>query len=317
METRASYILVGGFVLGLVAATFAVVIWLTHAEFEARPTPYQIYFTGSVTGLSVGSPVRYRGVPVGSVTEIAIDPENIARIRVRIEVSKGTPIKTDMVASLGVQGITGIAFVQLTGGSQAAPLLVATKRAPIPIIPSEPSGLETLLNRAPQLLEKAVDLLERVSTLFNDQNQEAVTETLAHLRNITSMLDQRQAQIDSTIADAQSTLKSLRETAENLRDVAEVLHKNAGPITGQAMGAIKDVHAITRSLKGVASGLNEIIADNRAPIRDFASNGLYEFSQFVAEARTLVASLTRLSAQIERDPARFFFGDTQKGFEPK
>jgi phospholipid/cholesterol/gamma-HCH transport system substrate-binding protein len=98
METRASYILVGSFVLGLIGAAFVFVIWLAGARFEAAPTRYLVYFEGSVTGLAVASPVRYRGVPVGSVTDIRIDPENIARIRVTAEISAETPIKTDTEA---------------------------------------------------------------------------------------------------------------------------------------------------------------------------------------------------------------------------
>ena len=91
METRASYILVGYFVLGLIAAAFAFVVWLSSIQFEEVPKRYLIYFEGSVTGLEVASPVRYRGVPVGSVTDIRIDPENIERIRVTVEISADYP----------------------------------------------------------------------------------------------------------------------------------------------------------------------------------------------------------------------------------
>ena len=78
-----------------------------------------------------------------------------------------------------------------------------------------------------------------------------------------------------------------------------------------------DVRKAINGFNKVAVQLEGIVEENRGPLRDFSSGGLYELSQFIAEARVLISSLTRLSGQIERDPARFFFGDTQKGFEAK
>ena len=324
METRASYILVGGFVLALVAATFAIIVWLSRVEFEAVPQRYTIYFTGSVTGLSVGSAVRYRGVPVGSVTEIAIDSANIERIRVQIEVARGTPVKTDMIASLGVQGITGVAFIHLSGGTQSAPRLVAAEGEALPVIPSETSGLERLFLRAPELLDRAVTLLEKIAVLFDEKNIKAISETLENVRLVSGSIAAQRGKVESVITDAEATLAALRRSSESVRALGATLNDKAGPVADATLdmmnhvrSTLTEVRAATRSLRGVADGVGKIVADSRTPLRDFSSNGLYEFAQFLAEARVLVAGLSRLSAKIERDPARFFFGDTQKGFEPK
>ena len=110
METRASYILVGSFVLTLVAALVGVAIWLAGIEFDKAPTRYLTYFKGDVTGLGVGSAVRYRGVPVGSVRTIRLDPKNVEQVQVTMDVSVDAPIKEDTVAQLALQGITGVAF---------------------------------------------------------------------------------------------------------------------------------------------------------------------------------------------------------------
>ncbi len=324
METRASYILVGAFVLALVAATFSIIIWMARVEFEEAPQRYAIFFAGSVTGLSVGSPVRYRGVPVGSVTGIALDPADIERILVEIEIAQGTPIKTDMVASLGFQGITGIAFIHMSGGTRAAPLLKPTARQPIPVIPSETSGIERLFAGAPELLDRAVALFESLARLVDEKNANAVSETLENIRALTGSIAADGDKIEAMIADARATLAALRETSEGVRGLSGTLHKKVPPVADGAIEVIGDVkttlaeiRAATRSLRKVAEGLNSIVGDARTPLRDFSSNGLYEFAQFLTEARVLVAGLSRLTAQIERDPARFFFGDTQKGFEAK
>ena len=134
MEIRASYLLVGAVVLALVAGLAAFSVWLVKADIDGQGDPYQIAFAGSVTGLQQGSQVRYRGVPVGRVTDVRIDPERVEWVLVTVEIDRGTPIRQDTVASLEMQGITGIAFVQLRGGTQASPPLAATAGQTLPQI---------------------------------------------------------------------------------------------------------------------------------------------------------------------------------------
>jgi len=149
METRANYVLVGCFVLALIAAAFGFVIWLARIDLQHEPQTYLVYFSGSVSGLQIGSEVQYRGVPVGRLTDIRIDPQNIERIRVTLELNEGTPVKSDTYATLGLQGITGVAYIQLKGGTQNAPDLMAQGKDEYPVIPSRPSGLEQVLRERP------------------------------------------------------------------------------------------------------------------------------------------------------------------------
>ena len=116
METRASYLVVGGFVLVSLIALVVMVIWLAGTTFDEEFAYYDILFEGSVTGLKSGNPVRYRGIPVGVVSDMGIDKENVERVRVTIEVPNDTPIKEDAITSLEFQGITGVAYVQFEGG---------------------------------------------------------------------------------------------------------------------------------------------------------------------------------------------------------
>ncbi len=323
METRASYILVGSFVLGLIAAAFAFVVWLASVQFEDVPKRYLIYFDGSVTGLAVASPVRYRGVPVGSVVDIRIDPENIERILVTAEISAATPIKTDTEATLRLQGITGIGFILLSGGTQQSPQLKPAPGKELAVIPSRRSGLEQVLESAPELFEKAVILAERLTRLVDDRNLETIAKTLDNVQLLTGTLAARSGQLERLIEDAGATVDALRRASESLEGVATDLRAKTGPLADAATGVMTDAHAMmaeirtaSRTLVRLADLMAAVVEENREPMRDFSSGGLYEITQFVSEARTLVNGLTRLSAQIERSPARFFFGDTQKGFRP-
>ena len=324
METRASYILVGSFVLAFVAGAFAIVTWFAKTEFDRKPAQYHVYFTESVTGLEIGSPVRYRGVAVGSVADVRIDPKNVERVRVTFEVAAETPIKQDTFASLGLQGITGAAYVQLGGGTQESATLVAKEGDPLPVIAAKASGLERLLTKAPELFEKAFVLVERLSALLDDRNRKAVADTLQNLHAVSQNLAVSSGNFDQILTEAGGAVTSLRAASERIEALANSMQDRVGPLvdsTRDTMAELKvavaGIRGTARSFTEVAKSLDKMIAENREPLRDFSRRGLSELSQFIAESRLLVADLTRLTVQIERDPARFFFGDAQKGFEAK
>ena len=317
METRASYVVVGTFVLALIAAAFGVVIFLTRTSFEDTPKACMSYFTGSVTGLQIGSPVRYRGVPVGSVSDIRIDPTDVERVRVMMDIVHGTPIKTDTNSTLGLQGITGVAYIELTGGTRESEPLTALDDGQVPVIPSKKSGIQQVLATAPELLERAVAISERLALILDDRNVQSVSDTLANLSKLTGTLANSSGQIERLIADSQTTFTSLREAADGVTELTDGLNSKLEPIAAGAQDVITDVQKTVRSFNRIASQLELVVDENRDSIRDFSSGGLYELSQFIAEGRVLISALTRLSGLIERDPARFFFGDNQKGFEAK
>lgn len=317
METRASYVVVGTFVLALIAAAFGVVIFLTRTSFEDTPKTYMSYFTGSVTGLQIGSPVRYRGVPVGTVNDIRIDPTDVERVRVMMDIVHGTPIKTDTNSTLGLQGITGVAYIELTGGTRESEPLTALDDGQVPVIPSKKSGIQQVLASAPELLERAVAISERLALILDDRNVQSVSDTLANLSKLTGTLANSSGQIERLIADSQTTFTALREAADGVTELTGGLNSKIGPLATGAQDVVTDVQKTVRSFNRIASQLELVVDENRDSIRDFSSGGLYELSQFIAEGRVLISALTRLSGLIERDPARFFFGDNQKGFEAK
>lgn len=324
METRASYFLVGLFVFVLIAGLFFFVLWLSKAELRDERIYYYIYFRGSVTGLQVGSPVRLRGVPVGTVTDIAIDAANVELIEVTVGLKPGTPVKTDTVASLQLQGITGLSFVQLEGGTQAAPPLEPRPGKRRAVIPSAPSRFERLFEDVPQLVAQIHEVATRVTILLNDQNLSRIEKILVDAERFTGTLAEVSGDVAILSRDAAVTMRELRQMATTADALAGELREIAGRLGGDSQRVVKDIERVlaevsttARSFRRVAEQLDGTVGENRQPLRDFSTSGLYELSQFLVEARSLVASMQRLVAQIERDPARFLFGDQQKGFEAK
>jgi phospholipid/cholesterol/gamma-HCH transport system substrate-binding protein len=329
METRASYLLVGLFVLSLITGMFGFVMWLTRFELRDENTYYYVYFTGAVTGLSVGSTVRYRGVPVGTVTQIEIDKENVELIEVTLAIEKDTPIKADTIASLALQGITGLSFVQLSGGTQKAPILEPRPGKRRATIASRPSPIEQVFENAPELVAQIGTVASRAGEMLSPENLKQISLILENVATFSGTLSRSSGSIESIVGDGAATLADLRRTAASLDELARQLQAISAELGGDARKFFADTNQLARSadrtivdvrktalaFEKLANNLDKVVGDARAPIRDFTTTGLYDVSLFVSEARTLVASLTRIAYQLERDPSRFLFGDQQKGFE--
>ncbi len=318
MEPHARNMLVGGFVLALVAGLVGFVLWLGKFQLEQQYAYYRIYFSGSVTGLNVGSNVRLQGVPVGIVKGIRIDPQNVQRIEVIIQVAKDTPVKADAEASLGMQGITGIAYVQIHPGKQESPMLVAQPDQDMPEIPSRPSQLEKLVEGFPTVMA-------RIDKLLSDENQKAIAETLQNISKLTGALADKSDDFGKLVADGAKTMQELNQAARSTKGLSEDIRKELaalGPDLRKAVHemppTIAEIRAAAAAGKAMATQLDEMVAENRGPVRDFSSVGLYDLTQLVQEMRTLVSTLNRVSSRMEANPSRFLFGDpNESGFEAK
>lgn len=304
METRANYTAVGAFVLALAAAAFVFVIWLAKVQFDKAIQPYYIMVTGTVTGLVEGGPVRYRGVNVGTVTDIRINPENVEEVRLTIEVPEDTPIKTDAIASLEPVGVTGGVYVEIAGGSKDAPLL-RDKVDGIPVIPSRASSIAAVLSKAPEVLGHLMTISERLTQLLNDDNQKSIGTLLANLA-------QASGNANDTMRNANLLIVDLRRQADTLSRQAEVLMATANQTVGKVG---RDTTVITAELAKTSKEINKLSAslagmveENREPIRDFTATGLYDLSQLLIHLQDLTNNLSRVSRRLERDPTDLLFG---------
>lgn len=341
METRANYLLVGGFVLAIVAGFMVFVVWFAKFQFDVEFRRYQIVFDGSVTGLSPGSPVRYSGVRVGEVTEVRLDRDNPQRVRTTIEVEAGTPIREDTMASLELQGLTGGLYVLLSGGSADAPPLEPLPGEKFAVIASRPSSLEQVLAGAPDVLEGTNLLLARANRLLSDENTVRFGRALENITRLTGTLAEQSTQIDTLFADAAKTMTNLREASASVaelagalkgdstrlmrqasdtlaatQELADTLGRSADSVKTDLNALVKDLRGTANATTGMAQEIEALVAENREPLRDFTAGGLYDITNMVAEVRDLLVGLNRVTTEVERDPARFLFGNQQQGYEP-
>lgn len=346
METRANYLLVGGFVLAFTAGLLGFVLWLAKFEFDTEVARYDIFFEGTVTGLQVGSAVRFSGVRVGEVIDLRLDQIMLGQVKTTIEVQADTPVRKETAttegttASLEIQGLTGGLYVLLSGGSAEAPRLTAGDDQKYALIPSRRSSLEQVLAGAPDLLEGANLLLGRANRILNEENAVNLSKTLENVETFTGALAKQGDQIETLIADASETMENLREASAAAESFAVNLDANsaalfkeaevtlaavrdlAGTLDGSSVGIEKDIDVLVADFRvtaqeatAAAKEMKALLRENREPIKEFTASGLLELSSLIVEARELMLGLTRVVTEVERDPARFLFGNQQQGYE--
>ncbi|MFA6037859.1 MAG: MlaD family protein [Legionellales bacterium] len=248
METRANYLLVGIMVILAVTATFTFFIWLSGGPNKSQYTQVMIYFPGSVSGLSEGSQVRYRGVQVGNVASITLDPQLPDQVHVLVNVLKTTPLYEDMRADLQMLGITGLSFIELTGFSADAKPLVRQDREPYPIIYGSESALEKMMSNIPILLQSYTDVAYTILDALNEQNRMEFASTLKNMNEFTKALADSREQVNQILLSTDSLTRNIDTFSQNGLQEFEFLLQDARK-------TIKQLDAFTESLNENPSGL--------------------------------------------------------------
>jgi len=313
METKANYVAVGAFVLGILVVLFVSVLWVARVQFRDEFKRYETFVHGPVTGLGVGATVRLNGIDVGQVSDIAFDPDNSLQVQVGLKIKEGTPIKTDSVVSLESQGLTGVSYVEISGGNQGSPPLEPKPGHHYPIIKSQQSALQQVFESAPELLAHFSTIAGQLGLLLDDKNRQSLADTLANISQITGAVASRQDDLKGILANGAKATANLDQTLTEFR--ATVAKYDA--IAGHADQALAGANETVKKLDQLSTSLNGLVTDSRPQVRDFTTVGLPQLTQLLSEMRTLVASLTKVSSELERDPQRFIFGDRREGYNPR
>jgi len=313
METKANYVAVGAFVLGIMIVLFVSVLWVARVQFRDEFKRYETFVHGPVTGLGVGAIVRLNGIDVGRVEDIAFDPDNSLQVQVGLKIKEGTPIKSDSMVSMETQGLTGVSYVEISGGNQGSPLLEPKPGHKVPIIQSKPSALQQVFESAPDLLAHFVVIADRLALLLDDKNLTSLSDTLANVSQITGAVAARQDDLKAILGNGAKATANLDQTLTEFR---ATVAKYDG-IAGQASQALAGANDTVKKLDQLSTTLTGLVNDSRPQVRDFTTVGLPQLTQLLSEMRTLVASLTKVSTELERDPQRFIFGDRREGFNPR
>lgn len=293
-----NYAWVGAFVLVLGAALIAGVLWLASGgAFKQKYDFYRAIEDESVAGLNLNAPVKYNGVDVGKVRKIHLDPDNPERVILLFAIAHGTPVKEDTVAVLKTQGLTGIAYVELSGGTRDAPLLRATAGSEYPVIRTKPSLSARLENILTSVLAKLDSTSNGINKLLSAENQVAFKSALADIATVARTIAARKDTIDAGINNAARTFESTSRLATQ-----------AGPMIDRISRSADAVAKMGDQVGSASTSAGNTAISIGADVKRFTAETGPELERLLGELSVLSASVRRLTEQTERNPAGLLFG---------
>ncbi|MBI2565829.1 MAG: MCE family protein [Candidatus Schekmanbacteria bacterium] len=319
MAREVSRARIGLFVIVAVALLFGGMVWLGSQQLFAQYDHYVTYYQGSVSGLEISAAVKYRGVTVGRVADIRIDPRDSTRVEIALDLRKGTPVKTDVVAEIRMTGITGIKYAELAGGGKNAKILTpGTVEAPAEI-PSRTTLLEKVDERFEMLYAELTAVIQNLRELTGPESRERLTDTLGGIstlaKSLAGAIDQVQPglskvsgigqDMEMLIATTQSEIQGLGGSAKTgIAAVTGVVTESPLPQT------LKNLDKASQELLTLMDGLNRQVgqlnlialsADMRRTLVD-VSSAAKGIEQLAADLRRNPSSLIFSVAPADRAP---------------
>jgi phospholipid/cholesterol/gamma-HCH transport system substrate-binding protein len=308
MDRDANYVAVGAFVLLVVAMAVSFVFWYTGQEEKRDYARYEIYFDGSVSGLSAGSPVRYLGVDVGKVVRILLDPQQRKRVQVIADVDSTAPLDAGTQASLSLQGVTGLLFIDLEEDPNAASTGPLPHGQHYPVIGSGRSSIDVLLSTLPALATHMVELVDRFNRVFSDDNVRAFSATLENARAAS-------ARLPDTVRDVQALVADVRHATQDVQGAASGLHDVMQHAAPDIEVAVSDIRRVAETLAKTSERLDRFVVDNEPGLSRFTRQSLPEFEQLLRESRQAARDFRDLSRSLKADPSQLIYESNYRGVE--
>lgn len=308
MENKAHALLAGLFTIVLLAAAVAIAMWLQRDKTEM--VPYEIATKLSVPGLSPQAAVRYRGLDVGKVDNIQFDPAVPGQILVRMHVQADTPITQSTYGTLGYQGVTGIAYIQLDDDG-SKPVRLPSSEQKVARIEMRPSVFDSLQSKGMEILTQAEEVTRRINVMLEPDNQKMILSAFQSIGQAASELETIPRQLKPTLAKlpalAEQTNQTLVSVNTLARDVGS-LSKSLNALTGslqQPNGALDKLTVTVDQVGAVANRLETEVL----PLTNDARSTLRTLNRTIDTFREQPQSL--LFGADERPP-----GPGEAGFKP-
>ncbi|MFA5454221.1 MAG: MlaD family protein [Sulfurimonas sp.] len=304
MNNRVNYSLVGFLVLLSLAMMIGFGYWLLKPSEEAEMKMYAIYFDESVLGLNLDAPVKYRGINVGKVVSLKINPNNSEQVEVLVDVLKTTPIKSSTVAQLTSQGITGLSYINLSFGDEKAEPLRAKKGEEHPVIKTIPSLLIKLENTFGDMSVNLSETLYRTRQLLKEENQQEISLLLKN--SAIFMAKMNQILDEDTINNFQQTMKNLNSSSEKLDRLMPRVEKFIDNSIGWENNISASFGSIVKSYAGIAGSMNtfkEALQSGDFNLKEMSSDILPAMNSTFLEMQTLIIKIEETLNKHDRSPS--------------
>ena len=290
MESRVNYIIVGIFVLLFTIGMLVFVFWLGKYGGADEYVYYKAYMTESVSGLSREASVKYRGVEVGIVEKVEIDPDNSEQVALLLKVKKNTPIKEDMSVTMKFYGLTGLAFIEIGGGSKHSPLLVK-KGDDIPVIKAAPSVFARLDESLSTLAGKLTKTLNSMDVLLSEKNLDNVSVALANVKDFTSQIKNFQGEIQGLMKKSVHMEDKIIQASEKVAEASD-------------------------GVKEVAEALEKGFNRGDYDLKEISSKSLNKFDDLLGSLKVLTGEIEEAVVSIKNSPGDLLFKQTEQKLGP-
>ena len=311
MEREANYVAVGAFVLLVATMAALFVYWYSDGRDQRNYTRYEVYFDGSVSGLSAGGQVRYLGVDVGRVVRIRVDQRAADRVQVIVDVDASAPISERTVAELSLQGVTGLLYIDLQqqrSGAQNEQLMEPVPGERYPVIRSIRSNFDLFLSSLPQLASRVGELATRANRLLSDDNVAAFNRLVANLDRAGSTLPQTMREAGELVTELRSVTADSRAVVAQMRTAVTT----AAPDLAAIMARLR---VTADHLATASEQLDGLLTENRGALRGFAHQGLPQVEALVRDARDAAREFQGLSKSLRENPSQLLYQPASAGVE--
>jgi phospholipid/cholesterol/gamma-HCH transport system substrate-binding protein len=288
---------VGLFVSVSIAVFVGFVLWLTGRSGVEEMENYSMMFHRDVSGLSIGGPVNFMGVNIGTVTRMQLVRNENMNVRVDIEILETTPVDSGTFASLAFQGITGVAVINLSSDPGLHDPIVLAPGHEFPVIPVRDVGLAALLSSAPKIMNQMDDLLTQANQLLGEQNRAAIASTLENLQLLVSSLAESRETIARLPSDLERTLAGIEATVDRFQGIL----KDAEPGLSSIVG---NIDLTSENLASLTARLDNWMAENEASLQYFVEEGLGEAPELISSARQALRQLEKLLQEMQDSPSQ-------------
>jgi phospholipid/cholesterol/gamma-HCH transport system substrate-binding protein len=297
MEKKINYAMVGLFVIVLGATWLAISLWLALGDFSTQYTSYHVYMDESVSGLYLDAPVKYRGVEIGKVRGIKLNPAVPGQVQLALDIELEVPIKEDTIAVLTLQGMTGIAFVDLKGGSLASAPLEARDDQFYPVIQSGPSFFSRLDMSGTKLIANLNILANALAKVLDAEGTQTLREILDNINSITAAFANRQTEVEKSLVSASELLEN-----------SALASKQFVPVLSQLDATARSFETMAVTVSKAGDNINHSVVNSGAGVQQFSQQTLPELGALIGELRRLADTLQGVGQNLEDDPRVLLYG---------
>jgi len=279
----------------LVTASTAIIFWIGTMNQERNL--YVISTRASVSGLNPESTVFYRGIAVGKVLNVQFDPLDSGTILVPVEVDKKIALSKGVYATLRLKGVTGLTQIQLEDSGTISEELPPGDN-PMTRIPLVPSLTDKLMDSGEELLHKADHLMQRLSSLLNDENEKNIGGILSNLKTLTDKLSELQKSVDKALAGVPELTTDARKTMSNIDALAN------------------ELQGLTREVKNLSAKAGNLVDSGKNTGDALAQTTLPKVNKLLTELQSTTQQVKRVATMLENNPQELLLGPTQRDAGP-